>query len=171
VNTGPPCRSFYFNPVPLSQLQLQPVSGTGQVLLGPAPGQSFAFPGFQPIVVRVTDSASPPDPVLGATVAFQTTVLRPGGSSSSSGNGETNTGNPAMPVILSVTETSIATDINGLAGMTPSIGTFSPPLWVNVTTNAAGALLNDSLQVLPAAPSASPSAPLRPEPGRVRPRP
>jgi hypothetical protein len=45
-----PCAVFYANPVPLAQQVLQQVSGAGQV----STGQSF-----QPVVVRVVDSASP----------------------------------------------------------------------------------------------------------------
>ena len=41
-----PCQPFYANPVPLSQQNLQPVAGAGQVSTGQA---------FQPVVVRVTD--------------------------------------------------------------------------------------------------------------------
>jgi hypothetical protein len=48
-------------------LKLQAAAGAGQVVSGPA---------FQPLTVRVTDSSTPPNPVLGATVLFQSTVLR-----------------------------------------------------------------------------------------------
>ena len=48
-------------------LKLQAAAGAGQVVSGPA---------FQPLTVRVTDSFNPPNPVLGATVRFQSTVLR-----------------------------------------------------------------------------------------------
>ncbi|SPF31603.1 putative lipoprotein [Candidatus Sulfotelmatobacter kueseliae] len=137
-----PCQTIYANPVPLSQQQLEPVAGAGQVSTGQA---------FQPVVVRVTDSSSPPNPVLAAPVLFQTTVLRPGGSPPAGGNGETNPINPAMPVILSVTQTNATTDINGLASVTPSSGSFSPPLEVNVAVTAGTtAQLDDSLEVLPA---------------------
>jgi len=137
-----PCQTIYANPVPLSQQQLDPVAGAGQVSTGQA---------FQPVVVRVTDSSSPPNPVLAAPVQFQTTVLRPGGSAPAGGNGETNPINPAMPVILSVTQTSATTDINGLASVTPSSGSFSPPVEVNVAVTAGTtAQLDDVLEVLPA---------------------
>ncbi|MGA2858115.1 MAG: IPT/TIG domain-containing protein [Candidatus Sulfotelmatobacter sp.] len=140
--TNAPCQTIYANPVPLSQQQLEPVAGAGQVSTGHA---------FQPVVVRVTDSSSPPNPVLAAPVLFQTTVMRPGGSAPAGGNGETNPINPAMPVILSVTQTNATTDINGLASVTPSSGGFSPPLEVNVAVSAGTtAALDDSLEVLPA---------------------
>ncbi len=140
--TNAPCQTIYANPVPLSQQRLEPVAGAGQVSTGQA---------FQPVTVRVTDSSSPPNPVLAAPVLFQTTVLRPGGSPPAGGNGETNPINPAMPVILSVTQANATTDINGLASVTPSSGSFSPPLEVNVAVSAGTtAALDDVLEVLPA---------------------
>lgn len=66
-----PCATFYVNPVPLAQQVLQLVSGGGQVATGL----------FQPVVVRVVDSAAAPHAVLAALVNFLMTVLRPGGDS------------------------------------------------------------------------------------------
>ena len=137
-----PCQPFYANPVPASQLNLQPVAGAGQVSAGQ---------GFQPVVVRVTDSSSPPNPVLAAAVAFQTTVLRPGGAPPAGGSGETSPTNPAMPVILQVSQTTAATDINGLASILPSSGGFSAPLEVDLTVTAGiAALLDYPLEVVAA---------------------
>jgi hypothetical protein len=137
-----PCQTFYATPVPLAQQNLQAVSGGGQVSSGQA---------FQPVVVRVTDSASPPDPVIAAPVAFLITVLRPEGSTSAGGNGETNPGNPAMPVILQVSQSNVTTDVNGLASILPSAGSFSPPLEVDVGITAGiSASLDEPLEVLPA---------------------
>lgn len=125
-----PCVSFYINPVPLAQQNLQQISGAGQMDTGQA---------FQPISVRVTDSSSPPDPVVAATVVFQTTVLRPGGSAPGGGNG-------SMPVILQVNQSSVTSDINGMASITPSAGAYSPPLEVDVQILAGTtASINDPL--------------------------
>jgi hypothetical protein len=136
-----PCQQIVGNAVPLSQLNLQPVAGAGQIVASQA---------FQPITVRVVDSASPPDAVQAAAVVFQTTVLRAGGSTSGGGSGETNPINPAMPVILSVSQSTVASDVNGLASITPSSGGFSAPLEADVAI-AAGttATLNDTLELLP----------------------
>jgi len=143
--TNAPCQTVYANPVPLAQQQLQPVSGGGQISTGQA---------FQPVVVRVTDSSSPPNPVLAAPVLFQTIVMRPVGSPPGGGNGESNPINPVMPVILSVSQSSAATDINGLASVVPSSGGFSPPVEVNVAVSAGtNAQLDYPLEVLPAPPS------------------
>jgi len=135
--TNAPCQTFYATPVPLPQQNLQPVSGTGQVSTGAA---------FQPVVVRVTDSSSPPNPVIAAGVGFQTTVLRPVGTSS----GGVNPTNPPMPVILQVSQSNATSDLNGLASLVPSPGGFSAPLEVDVTITAGtSAWLDDPLFVLP----------------------
>jgi hypothetical protein len=140
--TNSPCQTFYANAVPMAQQTLQPVSGGGQV----STGQSF-----QPVTVRVTDSASPPNAVIGATVSFQTTVLRPGGTSSTGGGGETNPGNPAMPVILAVSRSNAITDMNGLASVVPSASGFSAPLEVDVgVTAGSSGWLDYPLEVFPA---------------------
>jgi hypothetical protein len=150
-----PCQTFYANPVPASQQQLQPVAGAGQISTGPT---------FQPIVVRVTDSSSPPNPVLAAPVLFQTTVMRLGGSPPG-GGGDTNPINPAMPVILSVSQNTVTSDINGLASIVPSSAGFSAPLEVDVAVTAGTtAQLDYPLQLLPAPPGGSGSVGTRPSP-------
>jgi len=137
-----PCQTFYANPVPLSQQNLQPVAGSGQISTGQA---------FQPVIVRVTDSASPPHPVIAAGVTLLTTVLRPAEIGSGGGNGEIGPGNPAMPDILKVTQTNAISDMNGLASIVPSSSGFSPPLEVDLTVTAGiSAWLDYPLEVFPA---------------------
>lgn len=137
-----PCQAIYANPVPLANQILQPVAGSGQVSTGQP---------FQPVTVRVTDLSLPPNSVIAANVAFLTTVLRPGGTSSCGGNGETNPTNPAMPVILQVSQSNAVTDINGLASVSPSAGGFTAPLEVNVAATAGiSGYLDYPLQLLPA---------------------
>jgi adhesin/invasin len=138
-----PCESFFVTPVAASLLNLWPVAGAAQAITLGQP--------FQPVIVRVTDSASPPDPVLGAVVAFQTTVMRPAGSAPAGSSGG---GAPALPVILSVSQTSVQSDANGLARLTPSTGGFSGPLEVQVSATAGtSAALQNVLQAFPAAPN------------------
>ena len=48
------------------------------------------------------------------------------------GSGDTNPGNPAMPVILKVTQSNASSDSNGLASVVPSSGGFSAPVEVDV---------------------------------------
>lgn len=135
-----PCQIFDITPVPAASQQLLPFSGSGQ----------FSTGTFQPIIVRVTDSATPPDPVIGASVTFLETVLRPGGTSPVTGDGEMNPANPAMPVILQVSSSGASTDMNGLASIAPSAGTFSAPLEVDVAASASsGASLDYALELLP----------------------
>jgi hypothetical protein len=129
-----PCSLFYANVVPLTQQALEPISGGGQISTGQA---------FQPIVVRVTDSSSPPNPVMAAPINFMMTVLREGENS-----GDTN-GQDPMPVILKVSQTSAASDINGLANIVPSAAGFSAPVEVDVSVTAGiAASLDYPLEVL-----------------------
>jgi len=151
-----PCGVFYANPVPLSQQKLQPVAGGGQVSTGQA---------FQPVIVRVVDSSSPANSVIAAPVLFQTTVLRPGGTSSAPGDPETSSGNPAMPIILQVSQSSTTTDTNGLANIVATRSGFSAPVEVDVAVTAGtAALLDFPLQVLPAPALSSAPAGTNPEP-------
>ena len=106
-----PCGVVYANPVPLANQKLQPVAGGGQVAAGGS---------FQPLIVRVTDASSPPNSVIGASVSFLTTVMRPGEMPPPSSIGEIDPVQPAMPVILQVTESNTTTDINVLANSVPS---------------------------------------------------
>ena len=138
-----PCQPVYAIPVPLSQQDLQAVSGGGQVSTGQP---------FQPVLVRVTDSSSPPNPVIAANVAFLTTVLRPVGASSGGGT------NPVLPVILNVSQSSVTTDLNGLASITPSADGFSGPLEVDVNATAGVSAQLDFPLELYSAPASQNSA-------------
>jgi hypothetical protein len=155
-----PCVTIFANPVPLSQQNLQQIAGAGQVSTGSP---------FQPVVVQVTDSSSPPNPVVAAPVTFQTTVLRPTGSPVPSGGGETTSTNPAIPVILSVSQTSTTTDLTGSASIVPSSGGFSAPVEVDVGITAGiGVSLDDPLLLLPGLANGTPAAAPPPQrfPGR-----
>ena len=113
---------------------------------------------FQPVVVRVVDSASPQHPVLAAPVGFLTTVMHSGGSVHGVDVGDTNPGNPAMPVILKVTATYAMTDGNGLASVVPSSGGFSAPVEVDVAVSAGTtAFLDNPLFLWPMPPGSSQS--------------
>lgn len=132
INT--PCKPFYLIPVPLANLRLRTIAGGGQI--------SASQP-FQPLVIQVTDSVSPPDPIFGATVGFLTTVLRPNLESSDGTN-------PTVLVILSVSQSSGTSDVNGLVSIVPSNAGFSAPLEVNVGVSAGtSAALDFPLQLLP----------------------
>lgn len=102
-----PCQVFLATVVPVSSLQLQPVAGTLQIVPF---GQAF-----QPVVVRVVDSSTPPDDVLGANVLFQSDVERTSPSQPIIWAGETGITQPSIPVILAAPQASIQSDVNGLA--------------------------------------------------------
>jgi hypothetical protein len=54
-----------------------------------------------------------------------------------------------MPVILSVSQSSATTDVNGLASIVPSSGGFSAPVEVDVSVTAGtNAILDYPLEVL-----------------------
>lgn len=134
VASSSPCAPFNAYVIPLAQQVLQPIAGAGQISTGQA---------FQPVVVRVTDSALTADPVMGAPVGFLTTVLRPQGA----GSGD---GNSGMPVILDVTQSNTVTDVNGIASIVPPSSGFSAPFEVDVAVTAgSGMMLDFPLQVLP----------------------
>jgi hypothetical protein len=137
-----PCAPTYITPVSASQQNLQSVAGESQII---PQGQTF-----EPVIVRVTDSSSPPNPVLGATVTFENIVERPASDSPASTSGETNQGNPVMPNILSVSQSTAQSDINGLASIIPSTGSFNGTLAVDVLVTAgASAMLNYALETFP----------------------
>jgi hypothetical protein len=156
--TNAPCQPFYLNPVPLASQNLQQIAGAGQVSAGQV---------FQPVLVRVTDFSSPPNPVIAAPVSFLATVLRPEGRSNE-GN-STGGRSSAMPTILSVSQSSATTDMNGLASIVPSSAGFSPPLEVDIAVTAGvGASLDDPEELLPAitaTPRATPQPPVIQWPG------
>ena len=125
-----PCQIFSGTAVPASALQLQAVAGGQQDI---AAGHNF-----QPVIVRVTESSTPGNPVFGATVVFQSVVsLPPPPSSQTPIGGIIISRNPA-PVIISSSQGSVLSDINGLATFQPS--TQGQPEAVQVQgTMAAGA--------------------------------
>jgi len=154
-----PCQSLYANLVLPSLVQLETVSGGAQAILQ---GQAFS-----PVVLRVTDSASPPHPVAGAQVAFQATLMRPasnpvatGGDSGSQGQGEA--------VILGVVQSTATTDVNGIASFLPSVGSLTGPIQVALSaTIGNGAQVQYTLASLPLPPGPNggrvdpPEAPIR----------
>jgi hypothetical protein len=109
-----PCLNLQINVVPLASLRLQPVAGALQIA---AAGQSF-----QPLTVRVTDIATPPHPVLGATVNFQSLVARAPQGSPALWIGDTSIRNHPMPVILASSVATVLSDVNGLATFQPTAG-------------------------------------------------
>jgi len=115
VCVGPgnnPCQTFYGVSVPPSAWQLQAIAGIIQLI---PVGQTF-----QPVTVRVVDNSVPPNPVLGAPIAFQTIVALSNSSTPVIWIGETAITQQPMPVILSSTQQALAADGNGMATIQPN---------------------------------------------------
>jgi hypothetical protein len=112
-----PCQTFSAFVVPASSLQLQSVSGILQIA---SPGQSF-----QPVVVRVLDSATPPHAVMGASISFQSFVGRVPQNQPIIWTGEAGISQTAMPVILAQSQATVRSDVNGLATFPLTTGGIS----------------------------------------------
>jgi hypothetical protein len=148
VSGGSPCATVYGNAVAPSQLNLQPVSGAGQVVTGDP---------FQPLTVRVTDSSTPPNPVLAASVLFQSTVLRTAGDNPVLTPADPTVTQTGMLVILSQNQSTVLSNANGVASFVPSAGSFTGPLEVEIQVLAGTtALLQDAMESIPAASSDPP---------------
>jgi hypothetical protein len=144
-----PCQIVSGNAVAASMLNLQAVAGAAQVVTGPS---------FQPMTVRVTDASTPPNPVLGASVLFQSTVLRPLGNDLTLAPGDPTNTQAGMPVILSASQGTVQSDVNGLASLVPSVGSFTGVLEIEIQVSAGtSAVLQDALETFPAASSGNTS--------------
>jgi hypothetical protein len=133
--------TFYGTAVPTSGLQVRPVAGTSQMALE---GQSF-----QPITVQVTDLSTPPNPVEGAGVTFQTTVERSDGSGSSTSGGDTTITRNPTPIILASSQSVVISDLNGFASLQPTTDGFTGALEVLGSATAGIGNVLFSLQSLP----------------------
>jgi hypothetical protein len=155
-----PCQTISGNAVAAALLNLQAVSGAGQVVTGWV---------FQPLTVRVTDSSTPPNPILGASVSFQSTVLRPVGNNPTLAPSDPTVTTTGMPVILSASQSTAQSDINGLASFAPSVESFTGPLEIEIQVSAgATGVLRDELESVPAGTGGKTSLPTSgPWPGGV----
>jgi hypothetical protein len=137
-----PCQKFYGILVSSGALQLQPVTGNSQeALLGQ---------GFQPVTIRVTDSSTSPNPVRGASVVFQSLVGRMPNNEPILWIGQSTSIRQPMPVILSSTQATVLSDINGLATIQPSTSGIQGAVVVMGTASAGNASQTFQLQSLPA---------------------
>ena len=136
-----PCVTLYATAVPASGLQLQPVAGTSQAVVE---GHNF-----QPVIVRATDFSTPPNPVQGANILFQSALERGTGSGPGISAGDTTiTPNPD-PIILSSSQTVVTTDGNGLAALQPTTAGFNGALQVVGTVSGGTNTVQFALQSLP----------------------
>jgi hypothetical protein len=104
-----PCQIFGANVVPASSLQVQAVAGTLQIV---STGQHF-----QPVIVRVTDSSNPPNPVLGSSILFLSYLGRLPHNQPIVWAGESSISQPVTPVIVSKSQSTVQSDVNGLASI------------------------------------------------------
>jgi hypothetical protein len=127
-----PCLVFRAFAVQPASLLLQAVSGILQII---SPSQTF-----QPVVVRVVDSANPPHAVLGASVFFQDYIGRLPANQPIIWAGEAGITQPGMPVILGKSQAMVASDINGLVSFSVAAGGFSGNIAVigSATAGSAG---------------------------------
>ena len=138
-----PCQTFYVIQVLPSALKLQRVSGSFQTI---RVGQTF-----QPISVRVTNSANPPNPVTGVPVSFQSMIFLPDADEPVETSGDDGSSQHAMKVLLVASLTTLISDSNGLVSLPVSTGGFSRPLEVEITASAGTATpLQFELPMLPA---------------------
>ena len=138
-----PCQTFYVIQVLPSALKLQRVSGSYQTI---SVGQTF-----QPITVRATNSATPPNPVTGVPVSFQSMIFLPDADAPVETSGDDGSSQHAMKVLLDSSLVAFVTDSNGLASFPVSTGGFSRPLEVEITASAGtGTPLQFELPMLPA---------------------
>jgi hypothetical protein len=154
-----PCQTISGNAVAAGLLKLHAVTGAGQVVTAQT---------FQPLTVRVTDSSTPPNPILGASVLFQSTVMRPSGDGLPPAPGDPSGTQTGMPVILSASQITVPSDVNGLASIAPTVGSFTGTLQIEIQVSAGTtAVLQDELESVPAASSGNTSPTFSQWPGSV----
>ncbi|MBZ5704510.1 MAG: IPT/TIG domain-containing protein [Acidobacteriia bacterium] len=136
-----PCQTFYLTSVLTSALQLQPVDGSVQVI--------SADQNFHLVTVRVTDSSTPSNPVRGAGVVFEQMVYRlEGGCPVVQGPGDTIIIRHPTPVIVSSSQTTVQSDTDGLASVTPSTGGVQGTAEIAGTATAGASALTFALESL-----------------------
>jgi hypothetical protein len=138
-----PCQNISVNAVAAGLINLQSVAGAAQVVSGGA---------FQPLTVRVTDSSTPPNPVLGASVLFQSTLVRPAGNDLILTPGDPTVAPTGMPVFLGASQNTVQSNVSGLASFTPSVGLVTGLLEIEIQVSAGTAAeLQDVMETFPAA--------------------
>jgi hypothetical protein len=135
------CQNFAIFPVAASSLQIQPVAGTSQII--PQTGA------FSPITIRVTDSANPPDAVLGAAVNFQFLIGRALNNDPILWIANTGITQNPMPVILATSQSAASSDANGLATIQPTTNGIEGPVLILGSGSVGNTSLPLVLQSLP----------------------
>ncbi|MBZ5597685.1 MAG: Ig-like domain-containing protein [Acidobacteriia bacterium] len=136
-----PCQTFYVSSVATAALKLQPVAGSVQAI---SEDQNFKL-----VTMRVTDSSTPPNPVRGADVVFQQVVSRLlGVCPAPRGDGDIIIIRNPTPVIVSSSQTTVQSDVDGLVSITPSTGGVQGTTEIAGTATAGSGTLSFTLESL-----------------------
>jgi hypothetical protein len=123
------CALLTLTQVAATNLKLRIVSGSAQMV---GLGQPF-----QPVVVRVTDSSSPWNPVQGADIDFVMMIMRPDNDVFLDHDPEGAGGSHGMPVILGSSQVAVASDVSGLASVLPTAGSLPGMIEIEIIATAA----------------------------------
>jgi len=153
-----PCQTFTMFATPASKWTLETVSGSAQWVPVGQP--------FQSLVLRVTDGASPSNPVMGVNAVFDVTLMRfPQGRGGGGGGDDGHGGSNGTPVILGTYTVQAVSDSGGLAPMLPTVGSVQGYCDVMIAVGAGPATAQFHLQVLTPM-AGGVHAPVQPPPDR-----
>lgn len=138
---GTPCTQFVLLPVADAGIEVQKIAGEGQIV---TVGQSF-----QTLVVRVTDSSSPANPVRRATVRFEVTAMRwePPPPPPPPGDGGTG-GRPVLRIPVAGWTATAISDDNGVATLPIAFSASQGAVEVSVRASAGAGEAWFTLQAL-----------------------
>ena len=140
--SGTACAQFSILPVAPGAMVLQKLNGDGQLI---PIGQSL-----QPIVLRVVDSASPPNPVTGVSVTLSGAAFAPAAADCVP---DTGICRPMIPHPWATFIVTLASDANGLISYTPTVQPNWGAVQVGILASAGtSASQNFNLQVFAPAP-------------------
>jgi hypothetical protein len=127
-----PCQTLTLFSTPASLWTLETVSGSSQFVLT---GQAF-----QPLIIRVTDGSPAANPVMGVNATFETTLARIDPGQGGQQDGDPNSAQDGMPVLLGASQAIVVTDQNGLATIQPSAQNVGPcDVFIAVSAGASTA--------------------------------
>lgn len=119
--------------------KLQQVAGDAQVASG----------AFQPVIARVVDSSSPPNPLPGVAVQFQAVAFHPVADGARSGSGDFSLGHFAQRSAVAAVQATVTTDAQGYAVFTPAFTTAYATLDVQVTAQIPTGSIEFNLRRIP----------------------
>jgi len=138
-----PCVTFTLLATPSSLWTLELVSGTDQVV----PAQQA----FQPLVARVTDGSTAANPVMGASVVFNTLIVRLPPGYVWQNDGDNFAGGTGTPVVLGTSAATAVSTQDGLASITPGPGSVRGPCDLLISIAAGTSTAQVHLRIVAAA--------------------